>query len=116
YVCHRIAVMYLGQIVEIGTKEAVFATPAHPYTQALIGAHLFPDLATRRVDHPPPPTLSGEIPSPINLPPGCYLAGRCPHRTERCLRERQALTRLADGREVRCWRAAAGEIPVPPAH
>jgi oligopeptide/dipeptide ABC transporter ATP-binding protein len=112
YICHRIAVMYLGQIVELGTKEQVFGAPAHPYTQALIGAHLFPDLATRRVDAPPRPMLSGEIPSPINLPDGCYLAGRCPHRQDRCTRERQELTTLEDGRQVRCWRAAAGEIAV----
>ena len=110
YICHRIAVMYLGQIVETGTKEQVFGAPAHPYTQALIGAHLFPDLATRRVDSPPRPMLSGEIPSPINLPPGCYLAGRCTYRTNRCTAERQELTVLEDGRQVRCWRAAAGEI------
>ena len=111
YLCHRIAVMYLGQIVEIGAKEDVFDAPAHPYTQALIGAHLFPDLNRRRVDSPPRPMLSGEIPSPINLPDGCYLAGRCPHRVDRCTTERQALVPLTDGRQVRCWRAAAGEIP-----
>ena len=110
YICHRIAVMYLGQIVEIGSKEQVFGAPAHPYTRALIGAHLFPDLATRRVDNPPAPMLAGEIPSPIHLPEGCYLAGRCPQKTERCTRERQELTTLPDGREVRCWRAAAGEL------
>lgn len=110
YICHRIAVMYLGQIVEIGTKEQVFGTPAHPYTQALIGAHLFPDLATRRVDRPPRPMLEGEIPSPINLPDGCYLASRCPQKTGRCATERQELVPLADGRQVRCWRAAAGEL------
>ena len=110
YICHRIAVMYLGQIVELGTKEQVFGAPAHPYTQALIGAHLFPDLATRRVDRPPRPMLSGEIPSPINLPLGCYLASRCTYRTGRCTTERQELATLPDGRQVRCWRAVAGEI------
>ena len=110
YVCHRIAVMYLGQIVEIGTKEQVFGAPAHPYTQALMGAHLFPDLASRRVDSPPRPMLQGEIPSPINLPPGCYLAGRCPQRVAKCDTLKQVLTELPDGRTVRCWRVAAGEI------
>jgi oligopeptide/dipeptide ABC transporter ATP-binding protein len=116
YICHQIAVMYLGQIVEIGTKEQVFGAPEHPYTQALIGAHLFPDLSTRRVDRPSKPMLSGEIPSPINLPQGCYLASRCTYRTDRCLTERQALVRLADGRGVRCWRAARGEIENAPTH
>lgn len=115
YICHRLAVMYLGQIVEIGTKEQVFGAPAHPYTQALIGAHLFPDLSTRRVDAPPRPMLQGEIPSPINLPPGCYLAGRCPQRVERCDTMKQVLTELPDGRAVRCWRVAAGEIAAVPA-
>ena len=115
YICHRIAVMYLGQIVEIGTKEQVFGAPAHPYTQALIGAHLFPDLATRRVDAPPRPMLEGEIPSPINLPPGCYLAGRCPQRVAQCDTMKQVLTALPDGRTVRCWRVATGEIVAVPA-
>jgi peptide/nickel transport system ATP-binding protein len=115
YICHRIAVMYLGQIVEIGTKEQVFSHPAHPYTQALIGAHLFPDLSTRRVDSPPRPMLEGEIPSPINLPAGCYLAGRCPQRVPRCDTMKQVLSELPDGRQVRCWRVVAGELAAVPA-
>ena len=115
YICHRIAVMYLGQIVEIGTKEQVFSHPAHPYTQALIGAHLFPDLSTRRVDSPPRPMLEGEIPSPINLPAGCYLAGRCPQRVPRCDTMKQVLSELPDGRQVRCWRVVAGELAEVPA-
>jgi len=105
YICHRVAVMYLGQVVEIGTKEQVFDTPLHPYSQALLAAHLFPDLDRRRVDHARGPGLAGEIPSPIDLPKGCYLVGRCPRQTERCAREKQALTSLADGRALRCWRA-----------
>ena len=109
YICHRVAVMYLGQVVELGTKEQVFDAPAHPYSQALLGAHLFPDLAARRVDHPRRAGLEGEIPSPIDLPEGCYLYGRCPLQTERCRSEKQALSTLPDGRSVRCWRAAAGE-------
>jgi peptide/nickel transport system ATP-binding protein len=109
YICHRVAVMYLGQIVEIGTKEQIFGAPAHPYSQALLAAHLFPDLATRRVERARRTTLAGEIPSPIDLPPGCYLYGRCPMQKERCAVEKQQLTTLPDGRAVRCWRAAAGE-------
>ena len=115
YICHRIAVMYLGQIVEIGTKEQLFTAPAHPYTQALMGAHLFPDLSMRRVDSAPRPMLEGEIPSPINLPEGCYLAGRCPQCVARCTTMKQDLTALPDGREVRCWRVAAGELVAAPA-
>ncbi|MDQ2805107.1 MAG: ABC transporter ATP-binding protein [Pseudomonadota bacterium] len=115
YICHRVAVMYLGQVVEIGTKEQVFHTPAHPYTRALLAAHLFPDAENRRVDQQSRPTLAGEIPSPIDLPQGCYLYGRCPSQTERCATMKQALRALPDGRELRCWRVAEGEIPVAPA-
>ena len=113
HICHRVAVMYLGQVVEIGAKEQVFAAPLHPYSQALLAAHLFPDPTTRRVDHPHRAGLRGEIPSPIDLPRGCYLYGRCPRQVDRCAAEKQDLRPLADGREVRCWRAVAGETAQP---
>jgi oligopeptide/dipeptide ABC transporter ATP-binding protein len=109
YLCHRVAVMYLGQIVEAGTVEQVFAQPRHPYARALLSAHLGPDPARRRVDRPNEEQLQGEIPSPIDLPAGCYLASRCPHVLPRCRQEPQNLTPLDDGRTVRCWRVAAGE-------
>jgi oligopeptide/dipeptide ABC transporter ATP-binding protein len=80
-----------------------------------MGAHLFPDLSMRRVDSAPRPMLEGEIPSPINLPEGCYLAGRCPQCVARCTTMKQDLTALPDGREVRCWRVAAGELVAAPA-
>jgi oligopeptide/dipeptide ABC transporter ATP-binding protein len=110
YLCHRVAVMYLGQIVEAGTVEQVFARPRHPYARALLSAHLTPDPAHRRVDRRNDEQLQGEIPSPIDLPAGCYLASRCPHVLPRCQREPQNLEPLADGRAVRCWRVAAGEL------
>jgi len=110
YICHRVAVMYLGQVVEIGTKEQIFETPKHPYSKALLSAHLFPDVDNRRVDRPDRSSLKGEIPSPINLPKGCYLYGRCPSQVERCREMPQELTKFPDGREVRCWRAAEGEL------
>jgi len=110
YICHRVAVMYLGQVVEIGTKEQIFETPKHPYSKALLSAHLFPDVDNRRVDRPDRSSLKGEIPSPINLPKGCYLYGRCPSQVERCRDMQQTLTTLPDGREVRCWRAAEGQL------
>jgi oligopeptide/dipeptide ABC transporter ATP-binding protein len=103
-ICHNVAVMYLGQIVEIGSKEQVFATPSHPYSIALLAAHLFPDLDHRRIDRRDGPALAGEIPSPIDLPNGCYLVGRCPSQLPRCATERQTLTKIPDGRSVRCWR------------
>jgi oligopeptide/dipeptide ABC transporter ATP-binding protein len=102
--------MYLGQIVEEGTVEQVFAAPAHPYSRALLSAHLFPDPTHRRVDHPVAESLSGEIPSPIDPPKGCYLAGRCPHAVPACKASAQVLAPLADGRMVRCARVTAGEI------
>ncbi|MEM8742882.1 MAG: ABC transporter ATP-binding protein, partial [Pseudomonadota bacterium] len=68
HLCHRVAVMYLGQIVELGTVEQVFRSPAHPYARALLSAHLSPDPAHRRVDQPDTGALTGEIPSPVDLP------------------------------------------------
>lgn len=111
YVCQRVAVMYLGQIVEEGTVEEVFTRPLHPYSQALLAAHLFPDPDNRRVEHPEPSALEGEIPSPVDLPTGCYLASRCPHANETCRTTRQPLVDLETGRSVRCHRAVAGELP-----
>lgn len=111
YLCQRVAVMYLGQIVEEGTVEQVFTAPQHPYSRALLSAHLFPDPTHRRVDHPVVGALTGEIPSPIDPPKGCYLAGRCPHVTDACRAAPQVLQTLPDGRQVRCMRVIAGDIP-----
>ena len=110
YICHRVAVMYLGQIVEVGTKEQVLNTPCHPYSKALLSSHLFPDLSHRRVERKERGSLLGEIPSPIDLPKGCYLYGRCPSQVDRCRDMPQRLAPLPDAREVRCWRVEGGEI------
>jgi oligopeptide/dipeptide ABC transporter ATP-binding protein len=110
YICHRVAVMYLGQVVEIGTKEQVLNAPRHPYSKALLSSHLFPDLSHRRVERKERTSLRGEIPSPIDLPKGCYLYGRCPAQVDRCRDMPQKLVTLSDAREVRCWRVEAGEI------
>lgn len=83
YICDRIAVMYLGLIVEIGDLDQVYRNPQHPYTQALLAAVPVPDPHARRAA----PMPKGEIPSPINPPPGCRFHPRCPVAKEACSRE-----------------------------
>ncbi len=106
HVSHRVAVMYLGQIVEIGARAQIFGAPRHPYSRALLSAHLAPDPTWRRVDRVTP-ALSGEIPSPIDLPPGCYLASRCPDALPACRTQPQSLLPIPDGRLLRCAPAVA---------
>jgi oligopeptide/dipeptide ABC transporter ATP-binding protein len=110
HMSHRVAVMYLGQIVELGTREQVFRAPLHPYSKALLAAHLVADPARRRVDRANPEMLSGEIPSPIDLPRGCYLASRCPVALPSCRTTPQPLLPTPDGRLVRCTPAIAGQL------
>jgi len=100
YICHRVAVMYLGEIVEFGTVSQVFGSPQHPYSRALLSSVLPPNPATKRSSY----ILDGEIPSPVNLPHGCFLASRCPEVMPRCREFRQMLRASQDGRAVRCWR------------
>ena len=85
YFCDRVVVMYLGAVVEVLPRAN--AAPRHPYTRALIDSGFAPDPRLRRQIAP----LSGEIPSPFNLPPGCAFAGRCPRATELCRRQRPPL-------------------------
>ena len=110
HLSHRVAVMYLSQIVEQGDRDQIFSHPRHPYTRALLAAHLDTDPARRRPDHPPAIRLEGEIPSPVDLPPGCYLAGRCPVAVPRCTAEKQDLRAFETGRLVRCWRAGEPDL------
>jgi oligopeptide/dipeptide ABC transporter ATP-binding protein len=109
-ICHRIAVMYLSQVVELGSTEQVFRSPRHPYTQALLQSHLDPHPIERRVERQMLTRLAGEIPSPIDLPLGCYLQSRCPNALPRCAGEPQLLESVEDGRLLRCWRARAGDL------
>jgi len=94
YVSDRMAVMYLGSLVEIGPSDAVFFDPKHPYTQLLVGSNPEADPATERARDRV--EIVGEIPSPVNLPPGCRFAGRCPKVMDVCRAERPRLLPLAD--------------------
>ena len=100
YISDRIAVMYLGEVVEYGAAEEVFADPRHPYTRALIEAVPVPDPAveSRRVSAP----LQGELPSPLNLPKGCAFASRCPMATDLCRADKPALPSHDLSRQVAC--------------
>jgi oligopeptide/dipeptide ABC transporter ATP-binding protein len=100
HISHRIAVMYLGLIVEEAPTAAIFEEQRHPYTRALLSSVLFPDPETRRARF----ELRGEIPSPIDLPIGCYLASRCPLVLEECRRAMPPLIPIGDSRTSACIR------------
>lgn len=100
-VSHRIAVMYLGRIVEEGNSREVFRTPHHPYTVGLLSSVMLPSPDLRRETTF---TLDGEIPSPINLPPGCPLASRCPFRIDRCTEGMPPAEAVTPDHWVRCFR------------
>ena len=101
YLSHRVAVMYLGMIVELGTAKELFSHPRHPYSVGLLSSVLLPNPKLKRetaVD------LAGEIPSPIDLPTGCYLAGRCPFADDRCRNEMPPEDTVAEGHTVNCFK------------
>ena len=97
HMSHTIAVMYLGQIVEIGDAQTIATRPRHPYTQALFAAALPSHPAETREEM----VLSGEVPSPLNPPAACRFHPRCPHAMPRCSTEEPVL-RETDGRQVSC--------------
>ncbi|KLK92460.1 peptide ABC transporter ATPase [Microvirga vignae] len=98
HIGHRVAVMYLGRIVELAPCEALFANPVHPYTEALIAAAPVPDPTRVRLEVP----VEGEVPSPVNPPSGCAFHPRCPLAVDRCRIEVPPLVPMADGRVVAC--------------
>ncbi|MEZ5100008.1 MAG: ABC transporter ATP-binding protein [Thermoleophilia bacterium] len=103
-ICDKVAIMYLSQVVEYGSRDDVFEHPRHPYSRALLASVLLPDPTQRRDSSDRAERLEGEIPSPIDLPRGCYLASRCPYVTDRCREQPQPSPRSAD--HSRCWRMA----------
>lgn len=101
HVSHKIAIMYLSTIVETGTRDEIFQSPQHPYSRALLSSVLYPDPGIRR---PRTYVLSGEIPSPIDLPEGCFLHSRCPVSLPNCKDSRPPLSDLGGGHRVACFR------------
>ena len=94
----EVAVMYAGKLVEYGTVDQIFDTPMHPYTQGLLAS--IPSLAARGR---PLSTITGTVPHPLNLPPGCLFAPRCPRAFERCPTAFPARMEQGDGHDVACY-------------
>ena len=101
HISHRIAVMYLGRIVEVGTSDDVIDRPQHPYTQSLISAIPIPDPDTARTRHRIP--LEGDVPSPLHMPTGCPFRTRCRYATDKCARECPPLAETEPGHSIACW-------------
>jgi len=98
HISHRVAVMYLGRIVEYTDKKSLFKNPQHPYTEALLSAVPIPDPEIKREKV----ILEGDVPSPINPPSGCHFHTRCPYATEQCRVETPVLKEQAPGHWVSC--------------
>ncbi len=101
HISHRIAIMYAGKIVEIAGRDFIYSQPIHPYTEALLSAVPVPDpkiqKKRRRI------TYEGEVPNPLDPPPGCRFQARCPHVTDQCRQEDPPLTERAPGHLAACW-------------
>ena len=107
-IADRIVVLYLGSVMESGPASEVFASPQHPYTQALFSAQLTTRPENRRRRY----LLSGEIPSPVDMPPGCPFSGRCPLVIDTCRAQKPALETWQHS-EVACIRVRTGDNKIP---
>jgi len=98
HISHKIAVMYLGRIVEYASKEAIFRNPKHPYTKALLSAVPVPDQSLKREKL----VLQGDVPSPVNPPSGCHFHTRCPFAEDICRKESPPLREINPGQLAAC--------------
>jgi oligopeptide/dipeptide ABC transporter ATP-binding protein len=103
FVSHRVAVMYLGKLVEVAPTGELFKQPLHPYTQALLAAIPAVGDGETSIFDDPTRLLEGELPNPIDLPRGCRFASRCPHRMARCDEAEPALRETGPGHAVACY-------------
>jgi oligopeptide/dipeptide ABC transporter ATP-binding protein len=99
HICERIAVMYLGSIVELATTEDFSRTPRHPYTRALLQAVPLPDPHHKTASF----SMEGDVPNPIDPPGGCVFHPRCPYKFDRCSLEKPPLMEATANHFVACW-------------
>jgi oligopeptide/dipeptide ABC transporter ATP-binding protein len=107
HISHRVAVMYLGRIVELADTASIFARPQHPYTSALLSAVPVPDPRVERKRI----ILSGDVPSPVDPPPGCRFHTRCPYAFDRCRTEVPPMLEVAPGHFAACHLREGAPVP-----